>query len=124
MARVLVVDDESEMRKVLREALERRGHSVDEAANGREALRQFADAQPDLVILDLIMPEMEGIETIQALRRKCPAVPIIAISGGGRLNPEDYLSMAGQIGAQRTFAKPFALKEILTAVLELTTKSA
>lgn len=123
MARVLVVDDESQMREVLGQALTRRGHTVDQAADGRQALQRLAEHQPDLVITDLVMPEMEGIETIQALRRKCPALPIIAISGGGRVDPENYLSMAGQIGANRTFAKPFSLEEILTAVRELTEKS-
>jgi CheY-like chemotaxis protein len=123
MARVLVVDDESQMREVLRQALERRGHSVDQAGDGRQALQRLAEHQPDLVITDLVMPDMEGIETIQALRRKCPKMPIIAISGGGRVDPENYLSMAGQIGANRTFAKPFRLEEILTAVRELTEKT-
>jgi len=120
MARVLVVDDESTMRQMLRQALERRGHTVDEAADGRQALQRLAEHQADLVITDLVMPEMEGIETIQAVRRKFPGIPIVAISGGGRLEPENYLSMAGQIGANRTFAKPFRLEEILTAVRELT----
>jgi CheY-like chemotaxis protein len=96
MARVLVVDDESTMRQMLRQALERRGHTVDEAADGRQAMQRLAEHQPDPVFTDLVMPEMEGIETIQALRRKCPGIPIIAISGGGRLGPEDYLSMAGR----------------------------
>jgi len=110
------------MRQMLRETLERRGHIVDEAADGREALQRLTEHQPDLVITDLVMPEMEGIETIQALRRKCPTIPIIAISGGGRVGPENYLSLAEQIGANRTFAKPFRLDEILTAVRELTAK--
>jgi DNA-binding response OmpR family regulator len=122
MARVLVVDDESQMREMLCQALTRRGHTVDQAADGRQALQRLAEHQPDLVITDLVMPDMEGIETIQALRRRCPALPIIAISGGGRVGPEDYLSMAKQIGANRTFEKPFRMEEVLTAVRELTEK--
>ena len=123
MARVLVVDDVSEMRQVLRQALESRGYTVDEAADGREALLRFAQQQPDLVITDLIMPEQEGIETIQALRQECPTIPIIAMSGGGRVQPDSYLSMAEQMGADRTFAKPFHLGEILAAVGELIAKT-
>jgi CheY-like chemotaxis protein len=123
MARILVVDDEAQMRELLCQGLERRGHTVAQAGDGREAMQRLAEQQPDLVITDLVMPEMEGIETIQALRQKCPGIPIIAISGGGRLGPEDYLSLAGQIGADRTFAKPFRIEEIVTAVRELTTKS-
>jgi CheY-like chemotaxis protein len=122
MASVLVADDEFEMRQMLREALERRGYTVDEAADGRETLLRFAQQQPDLVITDLIMPEREGIETIRTLRKECPTIPIIAISCGGRVAPDDYLSLAGQMGADRTFAKPFRLDEILNAVRELTTK--
>jgi CheY-like chemotaxis protein len=120
MARVLVVDDESQLRQLLCQALERRDHTVDQAADGREALQRLAEHQPDLVITDLVMPGMEGIETIQALRRRCPALPIIAISGGGRIDPENYLAIAGQMGANRTFAKPFRLEEILASVRELT----
>jgi CheY-like chemotaxis protein len=85
-------------------------------------MQRLTEQQPDLVITDLVMPEMEGIETIQAFRRRCPALPMIAISGGGRLGPDNYLSMAGQIGANRTFEKPFRMEEILTAVRELTEK--
>jgi CheY-like chemotaxis protein len=111
------------MRELLCQALERRGHTVDQAGDGRQALQRLAEHQPDLVITDLVMPDMEGIETIQALRRKHPKLPIIAISGGGRVDPENYLSIAGQIGANRTFAKPFRLEDILTAVRELTEKT-
>jgi DNA-binding response OmpR family regulator len=124
MARVLVIDDESEMRLMLRTALERNGHTVDEAGDGCEALRHISENQPDLVITDLVMPVKEGIETIRDLRRRCPTIPIIAISGGGRVGPENYLMMAGLMGAARTFEKPFSLKEILTAVEELTAKPA
>jgi CheY-like chemotaxis protein len=120
MARILVVDDEPQMREVLCQALEGRGHIVDQAGDGREAFLRLAEHQPDLVITDLVMPDMEGLETIQALRNKFPALPIIAISGGGRIGPETYLSIAGQFGAERTFAKPFRLAELLTAVRELT----
>jgi len=120
MARILVVDDEPQMRELLRVALEGRGHTVDQAADGREAFLRLAKHQPDLVITDLVMPDMEGLETIQALRGKFPTLPIIAISGGGRIGPETYLSMASQFGAERTFAKPFRMTELLTAVQELT----
>jgi DNA-binding response OmpR family regulator len=123
MARVLVVDDECQMRELLRQALERHGHVVDEAGDGKEALQHFAEQRPDIVLTDLVMPGKEGIETIQALRRQSPTMPIIAMSGGGRVGPDEYLSLAGLLGANRTFAKPFRLEEILTAVRELTAKT-
>jgi len=65
------------------------------------------------------MPDMEGIETIMAIRRLDPRVPVIAYSGGGRLGPEGYLDVAMKIGASRTFTKPLVLAELLGAVREL-----
>ena len=121
MARVLVVDDEPQMRSLLCQALEMHGYLVDQASDGREALRCLADQPPDLLITDLIMPGMEGIETILTFHRRWPALPIIAISGGGRIGPEDYLDMAVQMGASRAFAKPFRLEEIIAAANALTT---
>ena len=83
MARILVVDDEEGIRTLLRNILVREGHHVTTAADGVEAL-QVVDTQPvDLVITDLIMPEKEGVETISELRKRFPAVKIIAMSGGG-----------------------------------------
>jgi len=120
MARILVVDDDVQMRRLLREALTRARHTVDEAVDGLHALSRFAESHPDLVIVDLIMPEREGIETIQALRRGSPALPIIAISGGGRSSPESYLSIAIGVGANRAYRKPFRLEDILAAVNDLT----
>ena len=119
MARVLVVDDEPQMRSLVCQALERHGHSIDQASDGREALQCFAKQQPDLMITDLIMPGMEGIETILTFHRRWPALPIIAISGGGRIGPEDYLSMALQMGANRAFSKPVRLEALVSAVGEL-----
>ena len=70
----------------------------------------------DLVITDLIMPEKEGLETIADIRRACSDMPIIAISGGGRLGPNDYLETARFIGADATLAKPFARTELINTV--------
>ena len=116
MARVLVVNDDEQMRRLLQEALVRSGHTVDLAADGRRAMHLLAQRVPDLVIMDLIMPDQEGIETIMEMKRTFPTVPIIAISGGGRLSPNDYLTVAKQLGARETFAKPFRLDDVLAAV--------
>lgn len=120
MSRVLIIDDDAQMRRLLHQALSRRGHIVDEAVDGLHALHRFAEKPSDLVITDIIMPEREGIETIRELRHKCPELPIIAISGGGREGPQNYLSLALAMGASRSFSKPFRIEEILTAVQELT----
>ena len=120
MARILIIDDDIQFRSMLRQVLEREGYKVVDASDGKRGMRLFRQEQPDLVITDLIMPEKEGIETIIDLRRDFPEVKIIAVSGGGRIGPENYLHMAKDLGAQYTFAKPFDRKEILRAVRELT----
>jgi DNA-binding response OmpR family regulator len=122
MAHVLVIEDERSLRDFVREALERAGHEVSLAADGRDGLRQCraSRAPVDLVITDLIMPEQEGLETIMLLRRERPALPVIAMSGGGGGGrTRDLLATARILGAARTLAKPFRLAELLTAVHEL-----
>jgi len=119
MSRILVVEDDDQMRAILKQILERAGHEVAEAANGRAAMEMQRRACADLVITDIIMPEMDGIEMITALRRDFPAVKIIAISGGSRIGPMEFLSLARVLGAHRTLHKPFALQDMLDAVDEL-----
>ena len=116
MARILVVDDDDSLRRLLKAVLERAGHEVTTAGDGFEAIR-LVDAQPfDLVITDLIMPEMEGIQMIGQLRRLAPDTKIIAMSGGGRGSAGDYLELATQLGATMSLAKPFTPDTLLEAV--------
>ena len=119
MKRILVMDDDVTFRKMLRKILEREGYETIEAEDGKEGMRLFRAAPADLVITDILMPEQEGIETIQELKRDFAGVKIIAISGGGRLDPEEYLRAAEQFGAARTLSKPFDREELLGAIREL-----
>lgn len=119
MATVLLIDDDEAFRSMLRRALQRRGHDVFEAAEGRSALHALSNTTVDLVITDIIMPEMEGIETIRALRRAHPELKIIAMSGGGRVRPESYLETAKAFGAIHVFSKPFDNETLLAAIDEL-----
>lgn len=119
MASVLVVDDEPAVRELLRLVLERDGHTVMEAGNGRKAMRALRDAQVDVVITDIIMPEQEGMETISEIRRLRPEIKIIAMSGGGRRLTMDFLPMATRLGADMTFEKPFKPTELAAAVADL-----
>ena len=122
MARILIIDDDDQVRKMLRLSLNAAGFDVVEAQDGKAAMKLFhQDPLVDLVITDLIMPEKEGIETIIELRRDFPKVPIIAISGGGLIDPNDYLVLAEKLGAQITLEKPFSRKDIIDAVNELIT---
>jgi len=120
MVKILIIDDDAQMRRLLREALSRHGYEVDEAVDGLHALHRFSEGHPGLVITDLIMPEREGLETIRSLREREPTLPVIAISGGGRCGPESYLSLAEAMGADRVFSKPFRVEALLAAVAELT----
>jgi len=104
---------------MLKLTLERKGHQVTEAVDGVKAIALFNPADIDLVVTDIVMPEKEGIETIMELRAKDPAVKIIAISGGGRIGPEDYLSWARRFGVQHTFTKPVNRDELLNAIDDL-----
>jgi YesN/AraC family two-component response regulator len=119
MGLILIIDDDDQIRRVLRKTLERDGYDVADAPNGKEGIRLYRENPADLVITDIIMPEKEGIETIKELKRDFPEVKIIAISGGGRIGPESYLKMAKGLGAQRTLTKPLGRDELLKTVREL-----
>jgi len=116
MAMILVVDDDVQVLAVMSEMLRLEGHEVVVAENGRLAVERLRTGGFDLVITDLIMPEKEGLETIADIRKLAGEVPIIAISGGGRVGRSDYLDAARVIGANATLAKPFGRQELITAV--------
>lgn len=114
---ILLVDDDPILRTSLRRILTRGNvHTVVEASNGIEAVRACQERVPDLVITDLIMPEKEGLETIIELRKTYPGIKLIAMSGGGRLNANDYLQAAKRMGAHKTLAKPFGADILMEAV--------
>ena len=101
---------------MLDRTLAKAGYTIVSARDGKEGLKKFDPATIDLVITDLIMPEMEGLETIRLLRRQHTDVKIIAISGGGRTDPGCYLDVAKHLGAVQAIRKPIRRKELLKAV--------
>jgi CheY-like chemotaxis protein len=115
-ARILVADDEAGVRSLLRTALEEGGYEVIEAADGKQALTQALAGGVDLVITDIIMPEQDGIETIQALHKEMPGIGIIAISGRFEA---PYLKMAEMLGADAVLAKPVSTELLLARVAEV-----
>ena len=119
MVRILIIDDDPQILDMLGQILEREGYDIVKASNGKEGIKLYRENPVDLIITDIIMPEKEGIETIFELRKDFPDLKIIAISGGGRIDPEEYLFVAQKLGVQRTFAKPIARAELLKAVREL-----
>ena len=115
--RILLVDDDPDVRRSLENALTKAGYEVVSAVNGAEAIRQWRDIHGgDLVILDMFMPEKDGLETIVELRKHSPRVPIIAISGGGTTGRLDILDDAKLLGAIETFEKPFSIHALLAMV--------
>jgi len=116
---ILIIDDDVLICQLLRRILEQQGHRVTDAQDGRKGLNALQADPADLVITDLIMPGMEGIETIMEFKRRYPGTKIIAMSGGGVGKGTDYLSMAGKFGALRTIAKPFTIAELAAIVAEV-----
>lgn len=124
MESVLIIEDDEFVQKMLKQTFERAGYHVATAANGAAGIQLYESRidllEPfDVVVTDLIMPEMEGIETITRLRKSNPGAKVIAISGGGRNEPEDYLHLAQKLGAVYTFTKPVDRDALLQAVSEL-----
>ncbi|MCD4848010.1 MAG: response regulator [Candidatus Aegiribacteria sp.] len=116
MPAILIVDDDSMVRKMLVKFFQKEGYGTLEASDGKSALKIYRDEIIDVVITDIVMPDMEGIETIRELRKINPDVKIIAFSGGGSLAPDGYLKIAASMGARYTFQKPFDINELKDAV--------
>ena len=119
MPDILIIDDEAPIRGIMRRTLEGSGYAVREAPDGEAGLQAVRAHTPDLVISDLIMPEREGLETIQVLREEFPGVKILAVSGGGAVANEGYLMDAELLGADASLAKPFSLTDLRDAVARL-----
>jgi len=117
--RILLVEDDPHLRKKWARLLSQHGMEVTEAENGHAAMEQMQRQPADVVITDMVMPEMDGVETIVALRRGYPNVKIIAISEGGFGPTENCLKIAHKLGAQKTFPKPLVTQKVLEAVREL-----
>ena len=120
MARILLIDDDATLREDVTRFLERAGHQVTVAQDGKDAIRLFETEAADLVITDIYMPEMDGLEVIRAFRKLRPRIPVVAISGGGLLPKEWLLYDADDLGAIESIPKPFdldALQRVVERVL-------
>lgn len=119
MARILVIDDEPEVCEIFKRVLELVGHEVFDTLDARIGLQACKEKSFDLVITDMIMPEYSGINTIMDIVRDYPAMKIIAISGGGAVEANRYLSIAREIGAHLVLSKPIGKDELLKAVTKV-----
>ena len=113
MAKIVIIDDVQEVRAAIRRILERKGYEVIEANNGRQGLKAVQQHAPHLVITDILMPDMEGLETIQTLVKNKANIPIIAITAS---KETPFLKIALKLGAVAGMYKPFSSKELLGTI--------
>ena len=118
MARVLVVDDDDLLRETVVLTLERARHTVHRASDGLKVLEMLDRESVDVVVSDIVMPEVDGIGLILAMRKRHPKLKVVAMSGGGRTRNMDFLRMAKALGAHITLPKPFTPGQLLEAVEE------
>ncbi len=126
MSRILIIDDEPSVRRALRRILEKFGHDIEEAADGAAGVAACAATPPDLIITDIIMPKMNGIDAVLAIRKAHPRARILAISGGGNFEPQAYkpeaittsayLAAAERSGAGAVRTKPFDRAQLIEKV--------
>lgn len=114
--RILVVDDDAQIRAMLDALLTAEQYEVRTCASGAEALKCLGDYRADLLLIDMLMPERDGLETVQQVRRAWPAIKAIAMSGGGSVESGFYLSLATQFEVAQTLAKPFSKQELLSVI--------
>ncbi len=114
--RILVVDDDADVRDMICCTLTASGYEAIPAAGGRQAVEFLEQSTPDLVITDVVMPEVDGFEVLLRLRLLTPGVRALVMSGGGRVEPEVNLDMARRLGARSILRKPFTRAEMLSAV--------
>lgn len=121
MAHVLLIEDDPDVAQLLESVLVKYGHAVTCAGDGAAGLSKIKGSKfaLDIIITDILMPVQEGIETIMAIRRTSSAIPIIAISGGGRTKRLDFLKTAEKLGANAVLAKPFRPGELIRLIEKL-----
>ena len=123
---LMVIDDDPDLRGMLQHMFRERGYDVTTASDGEEGLRLSNERRPDLIILDIFMPRMSGIEVLASLKRSQPDVPVIVVSAGGEeALDEASLAMFSRMrkGVGRLFDKPVDLKQLAAAVEELLSRT-
>lgn len=120
MPRVLLIDDDKPVRTTITLALQKQGFEVVAAESGRAGLREFENSRFDLLIVDIFMPDMDGVKTIKALRQRNPQLPVIAISGvllrASARTALDFFPMLPDLGGVTCLQKPFRPSELLKIV--------
>jgi len=113
------MDDEISVQRLFTQFLESHGYNIECCSNGVEGLKKLREFKADLVIVDIMMPEMDGLEVVQEIRKVNRELPVIAISGGMRHASMNFVSFAQEFGANVIFEKPVPLSDLLASVQEL-----
>ena len=116
MARIIVIDDQEPIRRIVRRALENDGHQVFEASDGEAGMALLEREPADVVITDIFMPGMDGIQTLREIRKRFPAIKVIAMSGGDSTGMMDLRRDAELLGAVESLQKPFNARDIVDLV--------
>ncbi|MDF7807926.1 response regulator [Pontiellaceae bacterium B12219] len=119
MTKILLIDDDPIIQKMLSRFLSGEGHEIIQASNGKEGLILMEQERPDLIVTDILMPEMDGFEILLKIRTIHDKTPVIAISGGMRGMPINFLEQAKLFGARHVFEKPVPLGVLKEAINEL-----
>jgi len=119
MNSILLADDDDALRHLLTTHLEMAGYTVYQATDGAQALALYAKHRPSVVVMDMVMPHLEGSEAVMVLSKRYPEVRILAMSGAGHDAGGTYLRVAARLGAQATLAKPFHPDALVSAINKL-----
>jgi DNA-binding NtrC family response regulator len=119
MATILIIDDDKTIVRLLSDVMRNDGYDIFTASNGKQGIQLLSQYAVDLVITDLIMHEMDGMQVISNIKSYYEDIKIIAISGGGKTGPESYLPLAKIIGANEVIKKPFNINQLRTTVRQL-----
>ena len=119
MARILIIEDNAQLREMLNLMLSQAGHEVQEATGGEMGEKLYKENPSDLIIIDILMPEKGGLETIVEMKREFPNIKIIGISGGFQKKTDENRTLAELMGVERTLSKPFTSEELLKTVREV-----
>jgi CheY-like chemotaxis protein len=120
MARILLIDDAADLRNALMHALRSDGHVVAAAGDGEQGVALQPGFDADILITDIFMPNMDGIETIQEFKQSSPGTRIIVMSASNKLKSSTYLTIAQELGVDMVLHKPFSIQELLDVVHRLT----
>lgn len=119
MSRILVIDDQASARGLIRGLLEGAGHAVVEAPDGRHAVEVLSSSPFDLVITDVLMPDVDGLEVVRHVKQTNARIPVLVVSAGWKDHAIDLLSMAKKLGADRTLSKRQIRTGLLATVSEM-----